>query len=54
VVLDMGMPGREYPGARGVIRTQGASSASAVAALEILTGRQLDTDLLPDRIVAAG
>lgn len=54
VVLDMGMPGREYPGARGVIRTLGASSASAVAALEYLTGRQLDTDLLPDRIVAAG
>src|SRR5699024_9481965 len=54
VLLVMGMPGREYPCARWVIRTLGASSASAVSALDYLTVRQLDTDLLPDRIVAAG
>lgn len=54
VVVDMGMPGREYPGARGVIRTMGASCASAVAALEVLTERQLDIDLLPREMSTAG
>src|SRR5699024_4874363 len=54
VVLDMGTPGREYPGARRVIRAHGASCASSIAALEVLTGRYMDIDLLPDSIADAG
>lgn len=54
IVLDMGMPGREYPHARGVIRTLGASCASSVAALEVLTGESLPADLLPTFGPAAG
>ncbi|MFI0419694.1 glycoside hydrolase family 3 N-terminal domain-containing protein [Spongiactinospora sp. 9N601] len=37
VVVDMGYPGTEYPGAAGVIRTFGASRASSVAAVRALT-----------------
>ncbi|MFF0573909.1 glycoside hydrolase family 3 protein [Streptosporangium saharense] len=38
VVVDMGYPGTEYPHATGVVRTFGASRASAAAAVRALTG----------------
>ncbi|MDF5754767.1 glycoside hydrolase family 3 N-terminal domain-containing protein [Spongiactinospora sp. TRM90649] len=37
IVVDMGYPGTEYPRASGVIRTFGASRASAAAAVRALT-----------------
>ncbi|NRQ32230.1 glycoside hydrolase family 3 protein [Nonomuraea sp. NN258] len=39
VVVDMGYPGTEYPHATGVVRTFGASRASAAAAVRALTSR---------------
>ncbi|GAA3132292.1 glycoside hydrolase family 3 protein [Streptosporangium carneum] len=38
IVVDMGYPGTEYPHATGVVRTFGASRASAAAAVRALTG----------------